>query len=103
MATERQPSSQPSKPGIVHIVRQSRAGDATRPFDFLISFGGKAGSGGAFYLGRAFSSEDLSSLLAKIGVPKDEVSRAVQAMTGQSSHEIPNVTLSRGFLRNLGL
>jgi hypothetical protein len=34
---------------------------------FLISFGGKPGGVGTFYLGRAFGLGDLSSLLAKYG------------------------------------
>jgi hypothetical protein len=45
MATEH-PESPPGTPGVVQIVRGSRAGDSTPTSDFLISFGGKTGSVG---------------------------------------------------------
>ena len=41
-------------------------------------------------------------MLAKVGVSKEDVLRAVQVMKDQPSHEIPNVTLSKAFLRALG-
>ena len=85
------------------IVRRSRAGDSTPTSDFLISFGDKTGSAGTFSLGRAFSLGDLSHLLTKMGISNDVTDRAVHAMMGQPSHEIPNVRLSKGLLTSLGL
>ena len=97
MATE-QPESPLETPGVVQIVRGSRAGDSTPTSGFLIGFGSKTGGVGTFYLGRAFSLGDLSSLLAKMDKSKDAADRAVHAMMGQPSHEIPNVRLSKEFL-----
>jgi hypothetical protein len=102
MATE-QPESPLGTPGVVQIVRGSRAGDSTPTSGFLISFGGKTGGVGTFCLGRAFSLGDLSSLLAKMSISKDAADRAVHAMMGQPSHETPNVRLSKEFLSNRGL
>jgi hypothetical protein len=42
-------------------------------------------------------------VLAKVGVSKEDALRAVQVMKDQPSHEIPNVALSKAFLRALGL
>ena len=80
MATE-QSESPPRTPGVVQIVRRSRAGDSTPTSDFLISFGDKTGSAETFSLGRAFSLGDLSRLLTKMGISNDVTDRAVHAMT----------------------
>ena len=87
---------------MVRIVRQTRAGDPSRAYDFLISFGGERDSVGAFYVGRAFGIDDLIRLLPQVGVPRSEIDRALAVLMARSQHEIPNVKLTKSFLRSLG-
>ena len=89
--------------GRIHIVRQNRADDPAGPSGYLISFGGKQDGVGAFYVGKAFNLDDLIKLLSKTGVSADEAETAAQALRTYTRHEIPNVTLTRVLLRNLGL
>ena len=100
------PFSNPGQPqgttGMIRIVRQTRSGDLSRPYDFLVSFGGKKDSVGAFYVGRAFGIDDLIRLLPKVGVSQGEIDKALEALKTLSHHEIPNVKIRKGFLSSLG-
>lgn len=88
--------------GMIRIVRQTRAGDLSRPYDFLISFGGEKDSVGAFYVGRAFGIDDLIRLLPKVGVSQSEIDAALEILKAHSHYDIPNVSLTKRFLRTLG-
>jgi hypothetical protein len=79
-----------------------RPGDQTRPYDFVLSFGGAKDAVGAFYIGKAFGADDLILMLSKLGVAKSEGEITVQALKEQPKHEIPNVALSKALLRTLG-
>jgi hypothetical protein len=89
--------------GVIHIVREARAGNQARPSDFSVSFGGKKDGVGAFYLGKATGIDLLIKLLEKIGLSHDEIDVALQVLTAQQHHEIPNVTLTHALIRKLGL
>jgi hypothetical protein len=105
MSTEPQQSQHATR-GVIHIVRQDRpnaAGNEWRRLDFSVSFGGKKDGVGAFYVGTAYGLDDLANLLAKAGVLQPAVDEALQVLGIQPKHEIPNVTLPKVFLRNLGL
>jgi hypothetical protein len=69
---------------------------------FLVSFGGKKDGVGAFYIGRASGFDAFSAFLLRLGVARDEVDTALQALAAQPHHQIPNVTLTKAFLRTLG-
>ena len=98
--------SEPAQPtivptGMISIVRQTRAGDPSRAYDFLVSFGGAKDSVGVFYVGRAFGTEDLIRLLPKVGLSQSEIDTTLEVLKTTSHHMIPNVTLTKGFLRSL--
>jgi hypothetical protein len=86
---------------MISIVRQIRAGDPSRAYDFLVSFGGKKDSVGVFYVGRAFGITDLIRLLPKVGVSQSEIDTALEVLKTKSHHLVPNVALTKGFLRSL--
>ena len=88
--------------GMIRIVRQTRSGDLSRPFDFLVSFGGEKDQVGMFYVGRAFGIDDLIRLLPKVGVSQSEIDAALDVLKAHSHHDIPNVSLTKRFLRTLG-
>jgi F420-dependent methylenetetrahydromethanopterin dehydrogenase len=87
---------------MIRIVRQTRSGDPSRPYDFLVSFGGKKDSVGAFYVGMALGIDDLIRLLPKVGVSQGEIDQALEVLKAHSHHEIPNVKITKDFLSTLG-
>ena len=101
MSTE--PRQSQGTTGVIHIDSQHPSFGQSRASEFLVSFGGKKDGMGAFYIGRAFGLDDLVGLLVKIGVSQSDVDAALEVLQGQPKHEIPNVTLPKAFLRNLGL
>jgi len=87
--------------GVIHILRQPRPGDRDRPFNFLVSFGGQ--ESGAVYIGEAFGVKDLSHLLRNLGISSDAIDVACRRLEVENRHVIPDVSLSRNRLRQLGL
>jgi hypothetical protein len=69
----------------------------------LVSFGGKKDGMGAFYLGRAAGFDPLTALLRKLGVKPADIETALQVLTAQPRHEIPDVILTQSLIRELGL
>jgi hypothetical protein len=69
----------------------------------LVSFGGKKDAIGAFSLGRAIGFDSLTTLLRKVGVSPANVEMALQVLSAHAHHEIPDVTLTLGLIRELGL
>jgi hypothetical protein len=101
MPTEpRQPQG---TPGIVRIDNENHGSGLSGPSEFLVSFGGKKDAVGAFYLGRASGFDSLVTLLRKVGVSSPDVEMALQVLTAHGHHEIPDVTLTPGLIRELGL
>ena len=98
MAAE--PWQPPGTRGIIYIERQYHA-DA--PAEFLVSFGGAKDGVGAFYLGRATSLDSLTALLAKLGLSSSVVRTAVQVLTAEPRHQVPDVILTIAMIRELGL
>jgi hypothetical protein len=82
--------------GVIRIVRQAHEGDRVRPFDYLISFGGRNASEGAVHLGKACGTEDLIHLLTRTGVSGAEAEMAVRALADQPEYEISGVTPPAG-------
>jgi hypothetical protein len=68
----------------------------------LDELGGKKDGVGAFYIGRASGLDALAAFLLKLGVAQDDVDSALQVLAAQPHHQIPNVTLTKAFLRTLG-
>ncbi len=69
----------------------------------MVSFGGKKDGMGAFYLGRAAGFDPLTALLRKLGVKPADIETALQVLTAQPRHEIPDVILTQSLIRELGL
>jgi hypothetical protein len=69
----------------------------------LVSFGGKKDGVGAFYLGKVSGLDPLTVLLRKLGVPGPIIGTALQVLTAQPHHEIPDVILTQSLIRELGL
>jgi hypothetical protein len=84
--------------GVIHIECRKHAGE---PSEYLVSFGGN--SSGVFYLGRASGFDPLSALLRGIGVPGPALRTALQVLEAEPHHKIPNMTLTREKLGELGL
>ncbi len=95
------PAPPPGTMGVIHIVRQARSGDQERPFNFLISFGGE--ESGALYIGEASGVEDLRHLLKKLGISSEAIDAACRRLAVERRHLIPDVSLSRNRLGQLGL
>ena len=98
MSTE--PRQPPGTRGIIYIERQYHA---DTPVEFLVSFGGATDGVGAFYLGRATGFDPLVTLLRKLGLSSSVVRTAVQVLTAEPRHQIPNVILTMAMIRELGL
>jgi hypothetical protein len=100
MTTESQ-EPQDGTTGVVHVVGESPS--RRMPVSaFWVSFGGKKDGVGAFSVGRASGLDALSSFLLKLGVSQDHVDTALQVLAVQPHHQIPNVTVTKAFLRTLG-
>jgi len=89
--------------GVIHIMRENHSDDTSRPSTFLISFGGKKDGIGVFYLGRASGLDPLVALLQIVGASPAEVDTALHALAERPQHEIANVVLTQGTIRELGL
>jgi hypothetical protein len=98
MSTE--PRQPPGTRGTIYIECQYHS---DTPSEFLISFGGTKDGVGAFYLGRATSFDSLTQLLSKLGLSSSVVRTAVQVLTAEPRHQIPNVILTMAMIRELGL
>ena len=98
MSTE--PRQPPGTRGTIYIECQYHA---DTPSEFLISFGGTKDGVGAFYLGRATSFDSLTPLLSKLGLSSSVVRTAVQVLTAEARHQIPDVILTMAMIRELGL
>src|SRR6266542_6696598 len=86
--------------GVIHIECRKHAGE---PSEYLVSFGGHKDGVGAFYLGRASGFGPLIALLRKLRVQPAYMETALQVLTAQPHHEIPNVILTQSLIRELGL
>jgi hypothetical protein len=86
--------------GVIHIECRKHSG---QPSEFLVSFGGKKDGVGAFYLGKVSGFDPLTVLLRKLGVPGPIIGTALQVLTAQLHHEIPDVILTQSLIRELGL
>jgi len=89
--------------GVVHIDNQNHGRGLSGPSEFLVGFGGKKDRVGAFYLGRASGFDSLVTLLRKVGVSPADAEIALQVVTAHAHHEIPDVMLTPGLIRELGL
>jgi hypothetical protein len=69
----------------------------------LVSFGGQKDGIGVFSLGRTIGFDSLTTLLRKVGVSPADVEMALQVLSAHAHHEIPDVTLTPGLIRELGL
>ncbi len=98
MSTE--PRQPPGTRGTIYIECQYHS---DTPSEFLISFGGTKDGVGAFYLGKATSFDSLTPLLSKLGLSSSVVRTAVQVLTAEPRHQIPNVVLTMAMIRELGL
>lgn len=100
-------STEPRQPqgttGVIHIDSQRPSFGQSRASEFLVSFGGKKDGMGAFYLGRAAGFDPLTALLRKLGVKPADIETALQVLTAQPHHEIPDVILTQSLIRELGL
>jgi hypothetical protein len=100
MTTESQQPQQGTT-GVIHILCESPS--RRMPVSaFSVSFGGKKDGVGAFSVGRASGLDALSSVLLQLGVSQDDVDMALQVLAVQPHHQIPNVTVTKAFLRTLG-
>jgi hypothetical protein len=97
-------SSEPRQPpgtrGTIYIECQYHS---DTPSEFLVSFGGTKDGVGAFYLGRATSFDSLTALLAKLALSSSVVRAALQVLTAEPRHQIPDVILTMAMIRELGL
>jgi hypothetical protein len=97
-------SSEPRQPpgtrGVIYIECQYHP---DTPSEFVVSFGGAKDGVGAFYLGRATSFDSLTPLLSKLGLSSSVVRMAVQVLTAEPRHQIPDVVLTMAMIRELGL
>lgn len=98
MSTE--PRQPPGTRGTIYIECQHHSDP---PSEFLVSFGGTKDGVGAFYLGRATSLDSLTALLAKLGLSSSVVRTAVQVLTAEPRHQVPDVILTIAMIRELGL
>jgi hypothetical protein len=87
-------------PGVLHIECLKRSGE---PSEYLVSFGGNKDEVGAFYLGKPSGLDPLTALLRKLGVPGPAIRLALQALSSEVHHQIPNVILTVDMIRELGL
>jgi hypothetical protein len=76
---------------------------SARHHEFLVSFGGKKDGVGAFYLGKVSGFDPLTVLLRKLGVSGPIIGTALQVLTAQLHHEIPDMILTQSLIRELGL
>jgi hypothetical protein len=98
MSTE--PQQPPATRGVIHIECRHHS---ERPSEFLISFSGKKGGVGTFWIGSSIDIDAVCTLLLRFGVSATEVETAAQVLMAEPHHEIPNVTLTQAMIRELGL
>ena len=101
MSTE--PRQSQGTTGVIHIDSRHPSFGQSSASEFLVSFGGKKDGMGAFYLGRAAGFDPLTALLRKLGVKPADIETALQVLTAQTHHEIPDVILTQSLIRELGL
>ena len=90
-------------PGVVHILRPDRLAVQPITMEFSVSFGGHKDGVGTVELGKPKDIEALASLLRKLQIPPTEIEIAGRVLTTEPHHEIPNVILRVGIVRQLGL
>ena len=90
----------PPTPGVLYVECRKRAGE---PSEYLLSFGSDKDGVGVFYLAQVTGVDTLTALLRKLGVPGSDIAIALQVLTAEPRHKIPNVLLTQAMLRDLGL
>ena len=88
---------------MLHIVRPDSSDAHRTTTKFSVSFGGHKDGVGAIELGKPKDIEALASLLRKLQIPPTEIEIACRVLTTEPHHEIPNVILRVGIVRQLGL
>ncbi len=86
--------------GVIHIECRKRGDE---PSKYLLSFGGDKDGVGIFYLAKVTGVDPLTALLRKLSVPAPAIETALHVQMAEARHNIPNVTLTKAMLRNLGL
>ncbi len=86
--------------GVIYVESRKRGDE---PSEYVLSFGGDKDGVGVFYLAQVTGVDALSALLRKLSVPAPAIETALHVLMAEPRHKIPNVTLTKAMLRNLGL
>jgi hypothetical protein len=71
--------------------------------EYVVSFGDAEDEAGRVIVARPKGLDALIALLRNFPIFRPAIETAIRVLTSQPSYTIPNVTLTRHFLRSLGL
>jgi len=86
----------------LHIDRLDRDGADAAAAEYAVSAGGSPEETGAVLIGVPQGLPALRTFLHRLGVTSSDIEAACRGLVSQPRHEIPNVTLTWGVLRDLG-